>query len=122
MAEYSETFTFGGVTINATRLNAVKKQKQRIMKVGQKLNQIDIIGANVTQWEIDISAVVYGTSSTNLYVNRAAIEALNDVAAHAYVDGLHDGNYYMVPDSLAFQDTSERGNMSFLVTFKLVEA
>jgi len=122
MAEYAETFTYGSETINVTMLSAVKKQKQRIMVVGKKLNRIDIMGANVFQWEIDINAVVYGANSTALYVNRLAIETLNDLASHAYVDGLHDGNYYMIPESLEFNDTSDRGNMSFVVKFKLVEA
>lgn len=122
MANYSETITYGGVTINATKISAVKRQKQRKMVVGKRLVLIDIIGVNVEQWELDINAVVTGTSLTDLYDNRAAIEALNDLATHALADGLHDGNYYMVPESLSFDDTGERGNMSFIVNFRLIEA
>lgn len=119
---YSDTFTFGGVTINVTSLRAVQKQKQRKMVVGKQLNLIDIVGVNVLQWEIDIEAVVTGTNATTLATNRDAIEALNDFATHTYSDGEHNGTYYMIPESLSFEDTGERGNMSYIVSFKLVEA
>jgi len=119
---YSETITFGGETINATSINAVKIQKQRKMVVGKRLVLIDILGVNEFQWEIEITAVVYGSSLTELYNNREAIQNLNDLTTHTYSDGLHDGTYYMVPESLSFDDTGERGNMSFIVSFRIVEA
>ena len=121
MASYSDTITFGGETIHVISLTAIKKQKQRKMVVGKKLHFINVIGVNEEQWEIRINAVITGNSLSDVYANRDAIEALNDLSYHAYVDGLHDGNYYMVPDSLVFEDTGERGNLSFKVSFKLVE-
>ena len=122
MATYSDTITFGGETINVTSLSPIKRQKQRKMVVGKNLVLIDIIGVNEFQWEIEINAVVYGSSLTDLYNNRDAIQNLNDLTTHAYVDGLHDGDYYMVPESLSFDDSADRGNMSFTVSFRLVEA
>jgi len=118
---YEGTFTFGGVTIQVTSMNAVQRQKQRKMVVGKKLNRINIMGVNVFQWELDLNILVTGTSQSDLYVNRAAIEALNDLATHAWVDGLHNGTYYMVPDSLSFTDTSDDAGSSFKGRFTLIE-
>ena len=122
MASYNSTITFGGETINVTRLSAVKTQKQRKMVVGKRLYLIDIVGVGETQWEIDIDAIITGSSLTDVYTNRANLEALNDLATHSYSDGLHDGTYYMIPTSLTIDDTGDRGNLSFIVKFKLVEA
>ena len=121
MANYGSTITFGGVTLNVISASPTKVQRTKKMKVGRTLSQASIIGIDDTQWEIDIEGYIFGASVTELGTNRAAIEALDDCDTHAYVDGIHDGTYYILPGSLSFEDTGDYGGMVYRYRMRLIE-
>jgi len=120
MANYS-TVVFGGITLNITALTPSKKQKTRKQVIGKTLAQNSIIGLQGQDWSLSLNGVVLGTTTSNLSANRASIEALDDVATHTFTDGIHNGTYYMVPGSLQFDDSGERGNISYVYSFNLIE-
>ena len=109
--------TYGGVSLNLSRITPVKEQKTRKQVVGKTLIETQIIGLSAQQWRITVRGTIKGIISTG----RAALEALDDVSSHAYVDGIHDGNYYLVPGSLEFQDEGDRGNSTYVYSFELIE-
>ena len=121
MGTYSGTITFNAVSLNITTLTPVYKQKTRKTFVGKTLVQVKIIGIGAQQWELTVSGLVIGDTTAELSTNRAAIEALDDVSSHAFVDGIHDGEYVVIPGSLSFKDKNDRGNMSYVYSCKLVE-
>lgn len=121
MGEYANTISFAGVTLQVTNITPIKAQKTRKTIVGKTLVEVKIIGMGAQQWELTVDGIVTGTTSTTLSTNRAAIEALDDSETHAWVDGIHDCTAYLVPGSLSFKDSNDRGNMSYTYSFKIVE-
>lgn len=121
MGTYLGTITFNGVTLNILSMSPVKRQMTRKSVIGKSLVETKIIGIDDTQWELQISGIVTGDSVTELSTNRAAIEALDDLTVHAFVDGIHNGDYYMRPETLTFQDSGDSGNMSYNYSFTLVQ-
>jgi hypothetical protein len=111
-----------GTTLNILSATPVRRQKTRKSVIGMTLTEVSIIGLNAQQWEIKLNGIITGTSDADLSSKRAVIEAFDDVATHAYVDGIHDGTYYVQPNSLSFEDTGDYGNMSFRYSLTLVEA
>jgi len=122
MGTYADNIIFNSVTLQVTNITPTKKQKTRKTIVGKTLVQVKVIGMGAQQWELTVDGIVTGTTSDNLSTNRAAIEALDDCASHSYVDGIHDGNFYLIPGSLTFKDSNDRGNKSYTYSFKIVEA
>lgn len=122
MANYGATISFGGVTLEVTSITPTKVQKTRKSVLGKSLIETKIIGLGTTQWKLVVSGVVTGSSVSSLGTNRAAIEALDDVEPHIFVDGIHDCTAYMIPGTLQFKDNNDRGNMSYIYSFTLVES
>lgn len=120
MANYG-TITFGGVTLNVTNMMPSNRQKTRKVILGKSLVQMEIIGLADQQWELEIDGVIVGANAAALGTNRAALEALEDVSTHAFVDGIHDGTYYLVPGSLYFEDSGDRAGSSYVFRMTLVE-
>jgi len=122
MVGYSD-ITFGGVSLNITQIRPVHVQKRKKNVIGKSLVQSQIIGLSDKQWEISLTGYIVGENKTDLYNKRSAIEILDDTSTHSYVDGIHDGTYYIVPGSLIFNDTEETAgtNMYLTYTMKLVE-
>jgi hypothetical protein len=120
MANY-DTTTYGGISLKITSITPVKQQKTRKSVIGKTLVETPIIGMGAQQWSLKIAGSITGTTQANLGTNRAAIEALDDVDEHAYVDGIHDGNYYLVPGSLTFEDVSDNAGMYYKYNMSLIE-
>lgn len=121
MANYNGTITFNSVTLDVISASPKKTQKTRKVIIGKTLSEVNVIGLDAQQWVITITGIITGTSQSDLATKRANIEALDDVASHAYVDGIHNGNYIMKPGTLTFNDSGDRGNISYEYTFELVE-
>jgi len=121
ISNYDSTITYGGVILNVDKVTPTKTQKTRKSIVGKSLVETKIIGLNVQQWELKLSGMVFGTTTANLATNRAAIEALDDVSSHAFVDGIHDSLCITEPGSLSFTDSGDMGNMSYLYSMVLLE-
>ena len=114
---YSGTITYGGVTLQVPSITPKRVQKTIKQAIGKTLSQVNIIGLSAQQWTLQINGLIIADIDTT----RDSLEALDDTAVHAYVDGKHDGNYFIVPNSLTFQDSGERGGMSFIYSVTLVE-
>jgi len=121
MANYGSSITFNSIDLNVLSISPVKTQKNRKVVLGKSLSQVSIIGLNDTQWELNVSGIVIGSNLTDLATKRAQIEALDDITPHAFVDGIHNGTYVLIPGSLHFTDSGERGNISYSYSFNLVE-
>lgn len=117
MADYT-TITYGGETLNVLSCVPNKVQKTRKNVVGKTIVETNIIGTNVQQWIINISGILTGASIGTL---RASLEALDDADSHAYVDGIHDGDYYIRTGSLTFEDDGNLGGTYYKYNMTLVE-
>ena len=116
MSEYS-TITFGGVTLYIESMSASKSFKTIKQKIGDDIARISILGMSDRQWILQISGIIY----SNLSTGRAALEALDDSTAHAYVDGLHNGDYIISPNTLVFDDNSDSVNNLLRYSMTLIE-
>jgi hypothetical protein len=121
MGTYSGTITFNSVTLYITDMTPIKKQMTRKSVIGKTLVETKIIGIDDTQWELEVRGRITAATAGALSTARAAIEALDAIEPYAFVDGMHDGDYYMKPETLTFRDTGNAGNMSYEYTFTLVE-
>ena len=121
MGTYSDTITFNAVSLNVTSLTPVYTQKTRKTIVGKTLVQVKVIGMGAQQWNLILNGLITGATTSTLSTNRAALEALDDASSHAFVDGIHDGEYVVIPGSLSFKDSNDRGNRSYVYSMKLVE-
>ena len=117
MAEYSSTVTLGGETLYIRSATPKKEQKTRKSVLGKTLTETRIISKDAQQWRISISGII----TTDISTNRAVLDALDNVTTHAFVDGIHDGTYYIVPGSLQFDDSEEDVGLSYKYSLTLVE-
>ena len=117
---YSE-ITYGGTVLYVDKVTPVKAQKTVKQVLGKSLTQINILGLDAQQWELDINGLVMGTTSSDLDTNRTAVEALDDVNPHTFVDGLHNGTYLTVPNSLRFDDSGDKVHTHLRYTVKIIE-
>ena len=120
MTEYSD-ITFNSVTLRVTSITPTRKQKSRKIILGKSMKEVNVIGLAAQQWDLSVSGVVLGTTSSNLSTNRASIEALDVVTPYAYTDGIHNGTYLLVPGSLKFSDKGTDVGMYYNYSFRLVE-
>jgi len=120
MANYDDV-TFGGVTLNITSCSPAKSQKTIKQLMGKDLAEIKILGFPSQQWQLQLNGVIVSDSVANLGTARAAVEALDDATAHAYTDGIHDGDYILVPGSLKFNDEGDFAGMHYEYQMTLVE-
>ena len=118
MANYS-AITYNSLTLNITTCVPTKKQKTKKSVVGKTLVQARIIGMNDQQWELQLSGIVLGTTAANLATNRANIEASDDAMVHAYVDAIHDGNFFISPGTLIFEDNEENAGTQQLYRYNM---
>lgn len=121
MTVYDDTITFNNVSLNVESISPTKKQKTRKIIIGKTLTQVNIIGLGDTQWVLDVTGIITGTTLSNLSTNRAAVEGLDSVTAYDYVDGMHNGTYIVVPGSLSFTDKATDGNLAYRYNFTLIE-
>ena len=121
MGQYGSSITYNGVPLYVRSMSPTRKQKTRKSVIGKKLTQVNILGLNSQQWELQINGVITGTTAANLSTNRAAIEALDVITPYAYVDGIHNGTYILSPGSLNINDTSDDAGMKYDYALTLVE-
>lgn len=120
MANYNN-ITFGSIGLNVQNISVFKKQKTRKSVVGKNLIEANILGLGTTQWQLAVSGHIYGTTTINLGDNRASLEALDDCNTHGFVDGIHDGNYYVKPGTLRFEDSSDDVGAIYRYSMTLIE-
>lgn len=118
---YYTGITFNGVSLNITSITPVKKQRTIKHVIGKSLIESNVIGLGAQHWELNLNGIVFGSSVADLSNKRAEIEALDSVEVYAYVDGVHDGNYLLKPESLSFDDTGESGGLSSKYSMTLIE-
>lgn len=104
---YNGNILFNSVPLYLTKVSPMKRKKTIKQKIGKSLGQLNVIGMDAQEYILDCSGKVYGTTDANLTTNRANIEALDDNNSYAFVDGIHDGSYIVVPSSLKFEDSGE---------------
>ena len=118
ISNYS-AITYNSITLKIVSCSPIKRQKTKKSVVGKTLIQARVIGMNDQQWELNMSGLVLGTTAANLATNRANIEALDSAASYAYVDGIHDGNYYVSPGTLIFEDNQESAGTQQLYRYSI---
>ena len=107
MTSYSSTITFNGHTLYIESLNVDKVQGTKKQVMGKTIVEIAIPGLNTYQNQISINGTMFDTTVT-ADTQRSNLLADQDGEYHAYVDGLHDGNYHIM--SLSFDDTGDKTN------------
>jgi len=121
MANYSNTITYNGISLTVSKITPKKEQKTKKSVIGKTLVQTPIIGMGEQQWVLQIEGYLTGTSDSDLATKRAELEALDDVSAFEFVDGIHDGNFVVSPGSLSFNDSSEQVGSYYTYTMELIE-
>ena len=98
-------FTFNGITLKALSVSATKVAATRKQKIGQHvvLNQVF---TNSFEWHIVIRGELVG-SAASIDATRTLLNNSQDGFKHAYVDGLHDGNFVML-EPVDFGDDGSR--------------
>ena len=109
--------TYNGITLEIKSITPTRKQKTKKSIIGKTIVEANIIGLNAQQWELRIS----GTITTDIDIDRTALEASDDVDFHAYVDGIHSGNYVIMPGTLSFEDVSDDVGMIYRFNMTLLE-
>ena len=121
MTGYADTTLYNSVVLNVTNISGKKATKTIKQKLGKDLVEMKVVGMGKQQWELNISGIVMGTTSTNLDTNRSNLVALDCASAYAYVDGLHNGTYIVRPGSLNFEDSGETSHGHVKYTMSLVQ-
>ena len=109
--------TYNGITLEVKSITPTRRQKTKKSIVGKTLVEANIIGLNAQQWELRISGVI----TTDIDTTRTSLEASDDCDVHAYVDGIHSGDYYIVPNSLSFEDLADDVGMYYKFQMTLLE-
>ena len=121
MTEYDSTVVFNGVKLNVKSLTPVRTQKSVKQFMGKSLVESKVLGVSTQQWGLNLSGMIFGTTSANLSTNRAAVEALDSNTPYAYTDGIHNGTYIMSPGSLRISDSGETGGGYYPYSMTLIE-
>jgi hypothetical protein len=121
MVIYDSNINFGGLILEITRMVPRKRQKTVKQKIGRSVAQLNILGLDGQQWELDIEGVITGTSPANLESKRDSLQALDNARGHALVDGKHNGTFYIEPGSLEFNDVGGDIENSFSYSMRLIE-
>jgi hypothetical protein len=95
--------TYNGITLEVQTLVPTRKQKTKKSVIGKSLVEANIIGLGAQQWELRINGVI----TSDLDATRTALEASDDCQSHSYNDGLRSGSFFIVPNSLQFDDDAE---------------
>lgn len=111
------TITFGGITLNVSELVPVKVPGTIKQIVGRQLIQHNLPGRAVQDWSITISGEFFEGTRDTL---RTDLENLDDLNVYAYVDGIHDGQYILVPGTLQFTDSGVEPNR-YLYTLQIIQ-
>ena len=123
MAVYGSTVTFGGETLYVTNLTPSKSGTTVKQLIGKNLVEINILGRNTQDWTLQITGKVLGDTVSALGTNRADLETLDDGESHAYVDGIHDGNYVIMTGTLMFSDSGDDAgsHYNYSLTLKQIQ-
>jgi hypothetical protein len=116
-----ENITFNGVNLNVRSLTPVRRQKTVKQVIGKSLSELKVLGVGGFQWEIQLQGQILGTTAADVAVNRTAVEALYDAEPHAFVDGIHNGTYYVRPGTLQFNDNESDVNLTYNYSMALVQ-
>jgi len=104
---FGATITYGGVTINPAVISDVGYRIHSIKQtLGKRLATAPTIGSSQSQ---DRAFTITGRfSDSNRFTSKASLLALDDGKQHVLVDGEHDGDYVILPDTLRFTHDSSR--------------
>ena len=119
MSKYNtqSNITYSEGRIGLVSVSAREMQKTRKTVIGKTLVQTNIIGLNDKQWVLNVKGII----TASLGTARARIEGYDDAESHAYVDGIHDGTYYVKPGTLIFNDKEEDVGNIYRYSMTLVE-
>ncbi|MCP3684483.1 MAG: hypothetical protein GY861_17600 [bacterium] len=117
MAQYNNGIaSFGGVYFNIGTINASEQPSTLKTTLGKLLIEKQIPLRDTKDTKLSVSGIITGLSRTSgqtiaaaIEVDRLALIALDDGAAHAYDDGKHTGmNFAIITGSLRWPDDASR--------------
>jgi len=109
--------TYNGIALEVKNLTPIKKQKTKKSVVGKTITQARILGMSAQQWELKMTCVV----TTDIDATRTLLEASDDCQSHSFVDGIHDGDFFISNGSLQFEDNADDVQNILRYTMALVE-
>jgi len=121
MTNYEVDVTYNSVQLYPVSIVPMKAPSTIKQKLGRAIVSINILGRDSQDWMLTITGKVTGASSSALATNRAAVEAFDDGDVHAYVDGIHNGNYIVEPGSLQFTDEGDSHFSVYTYTMRLIQ-
>jgi len=120
MAIYSSTFVYGGETLYITNVGPSKRPTTTKQQLGKNVVQMNVLGKVTQDWTLNVSGIITG-QNVSLSADRAALETLDDADEHALVDGIHDGNFIIVPGTLAFADSGDNAGTHYRYNVTLIQ-
>lgn len=102
---FTNSITLGTVTLDGANggnwidnLNASKTDGSIKKRLNETISIITIPGRN-KEWLIEISGFLAGANRDN---DESTLIGYDNGSVRGYYDGIHDGNYIIVPNSLKF--------------------
>lgn len=111
------SISFGGQPLLLKNLTKIKVQGTLKQKIGGMLVKHTIPDRTVRDWEISGNGVIFDTS-TAATTAREALEALDDLEPHTYLDGLISDNFII--ENLTFND-DESNPLHYEYSIKFVQ-
>lgn len=104
VSDYSAV-TFGNLTLEPDIIKP-KKVPHTIKQVtGGKLLLRESPGTSLRDQSLVIQGTLRGSTRTT---ERETLEGFDDLIAHTFVDGIHDGEYFVTTGGLEFNDDANR--------------
>lgn len=110
-----------GLPLKITNINVVRVKKTKKQILGKTLSELNIIGKNEYQKNINITGVILATDSNTLLEEKNLLLYLDNLTPHVYEDGVNDGIYYIEPESIRFTDTGDEHFSVSRYTMSLIE-
>lgn len=116
-----EQVVLGGVQLYPVSIQMSQTPRTVKQVVGMNLAQTRILGSSSYQRELSIKGVVVAEGVDTVQDKKNQLVALDNVTRYTYVDGVHDGNYYILPGSITFDDAGDEHFAISRYTMTLIE-
>lgn len=102
-----DTVILNGVELQVVSMSPSRRPKTIKQIVGKNLAQTSILGATQFQWELSIRGILVADDTHTLEEKRNLLLSMENLIPYQYIDGLHNGYYYIEPGSLSFSDSGD---------------
>jgi len=121
MSYYGQTCVFGNLTLTIQVIRARKLPSTKKQWVNGRLNEIAIPHRDLQDWELTIEGTFASSTEATRDAQRTTLEGYADGDKVALVDGAHDGEYVIRPETLVFDDNRRSNPAEHKYMFTIVQ-